>query len=90
MPADPSCPVVSLPRVRVPAPGERLAHLARGDGVVDKPFFVARGVSPLWRDEPAVVLDAAGPGGYHGVCCIPFHLSEEVRGRGGGAAPSAV
>lgn len=90
MSPDPSRPDAPSAFVRIPAAGKRLVHRAWADGVVDKPFLVARGVSPLRSGEPAVILDAAGAGCYYGVCRVPFRLSEEVRGRGGGAEESTV
>lgn len=80
---------VSLPVYPSPS-GKRLAHLARGDGVVDKLVLLARGVSSLRRDEPALLLDAAGTGGFGIVRRVPLRLSEAVGDRVGGAERSAV
>lgn len=84
----PSCPNASV--VRPPPAGKRLAHLARGDGFVDKSVLVARGVSPLRRDEPALLLDAAGTSGFASVRCVSFHLPKEVGERAGGAERCAI
>ena len=70
--------------------GKRLARFARGDGIVDKPLLMARGVPPLRHHEPAILLDAAGTGGFAGVRLLPFHLPQAVAERAGGAERSAV
>lgn len=70
--------------------GKRLAHFARGDGIVDKPVLVARGVPPFRHHEPSILLDAAGTGGFAGVRCLPFHLPKAIGERVGGAERSAI
>lgn len=83
-------PSFSSSSVYSSASGKRVAHFARGDGIVDKSVLVARGVSSFRRDEPAILLDAARTSGGAGVRRVPFHLSQEVGERAGGAERSAV
>lgn len=80
------CGVRFLPHV----PGKRLAHFTGVHGVVDEPIFVARRISPLQGDKPAIFLDALRTGGSAGGRRVPLYVSQEVGERRRGIEKSSV
>ena len=62
--------------------GGEVVYPAGRDGVVDKPLFVARGVSAIRGDQPALLLDAPGARGGVGHFLVSFLFGEGAGEKG--------
>lgn len=70
--------------------GGEVVYPAGHHGVVDKPLFVARGVSAFRGDQPALLLDAPWARGGVGPFLVPLLFGKGAGERGFGAERVAI